>query len=84
MKTKFHLVRFLFTHPLLECFLIFIKDFAFYLNTCDCIHCYNEEGIEKGEDIFVDDENAGVESQEQYGKEVTNYQGDDQVNACKY
>ena len=36
----------------------------FYLNTCDCIHCYNKEGIEIGEDIFVDDENAGVESQE--------------------
>ena len=30
----------------------------FYLNTCDSIHCYNEEGVEKGEDVFVDDENA--------------------------
>ena len=35
-----------------------------HLYTCDCIHGYNEEGIEIGEDIFVDDENAGVESQE--------------------
>ena len=54
-----------------------------YLDTCAGIHGHDQDGVEMSEDVLIDDEDAGVEPSEEHGEEVTDNQGENQVDASE-
>ena len=54
--------------------------YKIYLHTDTGIHSDDEDTIEMSDDVSLSDENTGIIFQKEKSKNVTDYQGDYQVN----